>query len=142
MLSRIGADDARFRAALDHAGLPIVDLDAEQTAYFALIEDGAPIAFGGIAGTGADRLLRSVVVPEAARRKGVGSRIVALLEREAQHAGAVRLWLLTTDAAAFFARIGWKPADRAIAPDAIRSSRQFASLCPASATLMIREIAA
>jgi len=141
-LSRIGADDARFRAALDHAGLPVADLDDEQTVCFALIENGRPIAFGGIAGTGADRLLRSVVVPETARRTGIGSRIVALLEQEAQRAGAVRLWLLTTDAAGFFARIGWKAVDRAIAPDSIRSSRQFASLCPASATLMMRVIGA
>jgi amino-acid N-acetyltransferase len=87
MLSRIDAEDAGFRAALDRAGLPIVDLDAERATYFALIEGGAPIGFGGIAGTGADRLLRSVVVPEAGQRTGIGSRIVGLLEQEARRAG-------------------------------------------------------
>ena len=140
MLSRLDAADAGFRAALDRAGLPIVDLDAERATYFALIEDGAPIGFGGIAGTGADRLLRSVVVPEAGQRTGVGSRIVGLLEQEARREGADRLWLLTTDAAGFFGRLGWRPVERSAAPDAIRESRQFASLCPASATLMVRDL--
>jgi len=140
MLSPIGADDAGFRAALAQAGLPIDDLDAARPACFALVDDAGPIAYGGIAGTGTDRLLRSIVVPDMARRAGIGSRIVALLEAEARRGGADRLWLLTDEAAGFFARMGWRPADRATAPDAIRGSRQFASICPASATLMVRDL--
>lgn len=141
-LSRIDAGDAGLRKALEQAGLPSADSDEPQTVYFALADEGAPIAFGGIAGTGADRLLRSVVVPESARRAGIGSRIVALLESEARRDGSDRLWLLTVDAAGFFERTGWRAADRAAAPDSIRRSAQFASICPASATLMVRELTA
>lgn len=139
-LSPIGADDGAFRDALLRAGLPLADLDDGQARYFALIEQDTPIAFGGIAGAGADRLLRSVVVPEAARRAGIGSRIVALLAEEAKRDGANRLWLLTIDAADFFGRIGWRPVERAGAPEAIGRSAQFASICPASATLMVRDL--
>lgn len=138
-LSPISADDTALRGALEDAGLPVTDLGNEPASFFALIK-GTPIAYGGIAGVGADRLLRSVVVPGATRRAGIGSRIVAALETEAKRAGADRLWLLTTDAAGFFDRIGWRTVDRDTAPDAIRQSGQFASICPASATLMVRDL--
>lgn len=136
-MTPISAGDPAFRDALQRAGMPISDLSDGDTTYFAL-PGGA--AFGGIAGTGADRLLRSVVVPEATRGAGIGPCMVAALESEAKRAGADRLWLLTTDAAGFFDRIGWRTADRTDAPDAIRGSAQFASICPASATLMVRDL--
>lgn len=139
-LRPVSAEDRAFCNALAMADLPVSDLGDGDAVYFALNDGGATVAFGGIAGTGPDRLLRSIVVPAGARRTGIGARIVAALEEEAKRAGADRLWLLTTDAAGFFDRIGWRAADRSAAPDAIRQSAQFASICPASATLMVREL--
>lgn len=129
------AGDPAFRAALVAAGLPVEDLDEGPASYFTLSG-----AFGGFAGVGADRLVRSVVVPEKARGRGVGSALVARLAEAARGDGAVRLWLLTTDAAGFFDRLGWRVVDRAAAPDAIRATGQFAAICPASATLMVRDL--
>ncbi|QCI80487.1 GNAT family N-acetyltransferase [Hankyongella ginsenosidimutans] len=139
-LAPVGAEDPAFRDALQRAGLPVGDLADDDACYFALIAEGASIAFGGIAGIGADRLLRSIVVPAGSRRAGIGARIVAALEHEAKRAGVDRLWLLTTDASGFFDRLGWQTAERSTAPDAIRRCGQFASVCPASATLMARTL--
>lgn len=138
-LTVIAGDDAGLRHALTGAGLPSPDPADEPALYFALVGSDRPLAFGGVAGSGPDRLLRSVVVPDASRGTGLGSRIVAGIEEEARRTGAERLWLLTTDAAGFFERLGWTSTERSAAPDAIRQSRQFASICPASATLMVRE---
>jgi GNAT superfamily N-acetyltransferase len=129
------ADDPDFLAALFAAGLPIEDLGKGTASYFALSG-----AWGGLAGTGPDRLIRSVVVGEGSRGSGVGSAIVGLLADAARDDGAARLWLLTTDAVGFFCRLGWRAVDRAAAPDAIQSMEQFASICPASASLMVREL--
>ena len=75
------------------------------------------------------------------RGTGVGAALVASLIGQARSSGAERLWLLTTDAAGFFARLGWVVVDRDSAPAGIRAGDQFTTLCPASATLMMRIVA-
>ncbi|MBK8543757.1 MAG: GNAT family N-acetyltransferase [Caulobacteraceae bacterium] len=138
MLLEIGRRDAafvEFVAALEAAGLPIEDLDDAPFRYFSR----AGLAWGGV-GRGEEALLRSVVVAPHARGAGHGAAIVEAIAVRARDAGARRLWLLTTDAQAFFARLGWRAAERAEAPALIANSRQFSSLCPASATLMIRAL--
>ena len=60
---------------------------------------------------------------------------------EMRLAGIRDAYLLTTTAAPFFSRYGYQAADRATAPDAIAASREFASLCPASAAYMTRTVA-
>jgi amino-acid N-acetyltransferase len=54
--------------------------------------------------------------------------------------GVRELFLLTTTAEPIFARWGFRRVDRAEAPPAIRESREFASLCPASAVFMARRV--
>ena len=138
MLLEIGRRDAAFVevvAALEAAGLPIEDLYDAPFRYFSR----ACPAWGGV-GRGEEALLRSVVVAPHARGAGHGAAIVEAIAVRARDAGARRLWVLTTDAQAFFARLGWRAAERAEAPALIANSRQFSSLCPASATLMIRAL--
>jgi N-acetylglutamate synthase-like GNAT family acetyltransferase len=50
------------------------------------------------------------------------------------------LYLLTTSAAPYFARHGYQVLVREQAPQAIRHSKQFADLCPSSATLMHKDL--
>jgi amino-acid N-acetyltransferase len=135
MLLKIAQSDPAFAAALDQAGLPTDDLNAAPFRYFC--NDG--IAWGGI-GRGEDALLRSVVVQPNVRGGGHGAAIVEALVTQARGYGTRRLWLLTTDAAPFFARLGWRQVDRADAPGPIASSQQFSGLCPASAMLMMRAL--
>ncbi len=127
----------QLAAALAVAGLPIADL-AEPGRTFFRFDDDALAGFGGIEGDGPDRLLRSVVVLPAHRGAGVGRAIVAELERLAAHAGTLRLHLLTTTAAEFFAIAGYDVAERAGMPATIAASREFASLCPSSATYLVK----
>jgi amino-acid N-acetyltransferase len=134
-LKPCAADDWLLRAALAAAHLPVDDLGERGARYFRRAG-----AFGGFAGTGPDRLLRSVVVPAGVRGTGVGSALVTMIADAARDDGVERLWLLTSDAAGFFERLGWRVVERASAPDAIRATAQFASLCPASATLMVRDL--
>ena len=51
------------------------------------------------------------------------------------------MWLLTTTAAPFFARLGFATMERASAPQALQASREFAAACPAGATCMRLDLA-
>jgi GNAT superfamily N-acetyltransferase len=51
------------------------------------------------------------VVPEH-RRKGAGAVLVRAIEDQAQQRGFSRLYLYTTDAVGFYARLGWLVLDR------------------------------
>ena len=62
------------------------------------------------------------------------------LEAEAARLGAVRLHLLTTTAAALFQVLGYRSAERAAAPPGIAATAQFTSLCPGSATYLVKRI--
>jgi amino-acid N-acetyltransferase len=57
----------------------------------------------------------------------------------ARTTGLKKVYLLTTDAQAFFRKLGFAEVPRESAPEAIRRTAQFRTLCPASATLMARE---
>jgi L-amino acid N-acyltransferase YncA len=48
--------------------------------------------------------------------------------------------LLTTTAATFFLRFGFRPVDRSAAPEAIRSSAELSGACPSSATMMLLDL--
>jgi len=134
-LAECDPDDPRFVAALAAADLPACGREGRCYA----LADGS--GFGMIEGEGADRLLRSVVVPVDRRGAGSGTRLVDLLVRQAAESGAEHIWLLTTTAADFFVRMGWTIVPRGAAPGAIRTSDQFTSLCPSTATLMMRDLA-
>ena len=95
----------------------------------------------GIEGTGADRLLRSLVVKPDRRGRGSGSAILAAIEQTAVADGAGSLYLLTTTAEPFFLRHGYRTAERGDAPAPIAGSAEFRSVCPASAAFLSKRIA-
>lgn len=132
---------AAFTLRLTEAGLPQDDLLAEGGRYYALREsDGEPVAFGGLVAKGPDALVRSVVVPAGRRGRGLGAEVVEQLAGAAQELGVRTLWLLTTDAEAFFAARGFATVARDEAPAAVAGTQQFQGLCPASASLMRRRL--
>lgn len=134
-----GHHDA-LRRALDAVLLPTDDLTEPDRAFFALSDRDGPIGHVGLEGTGVDLLLRSLVVLPDRKRQGHGSLLVIHAEAAARQAGAERLHLLTTTASGFFRARGYIPTERANAPAAIAGTAQFASLCPASAAYLVKEL--
>jgi len=127
--------------ALVGAALATDDLAEPGRQFFAYDTlDGARVGYGGFELHGRDLLLRSIVVVPAARRRGIGAGILALLLRRGFDQGARVAWLLTTTADGFFGKAGFRKIDRSQAPDVILASRQASSLCPASASLLTRPI--
>ena len=126
---------------LDGAGLPTVDLaDSHMEHFFYCGPAHAPTGLVGLELFGEHALLRSLAVADATRSRGLGGALLARAEQHARTAGAHEIYLLTTTAEEFFRRRGFSTAARDEAPAAIRQSREFAGLCPASAAFMIKRL--
>lgn len=139
---QIAATDPRLARALREAGLPTEDLRESPGRFFSFRTlGGTLLGYGGFELHGAGALIRSLVVKDATRGRGVGRNMALLLMSRAFDLGARDAWVLTTTAAPFFEKIGFKPVAREAAPAAIAQSTQAATLCPASATLLSRRIA-
>lgn len=133
------SDYAPVKKLLASARLPLDDFVPEHIAFVAS-DDDRPVGAIGREAFGKMWLLRSLVVSRGQRSRGLGARLVAALEALAREQGVAEVWLLTTDADAFFASHGYQRRDRDEAPAAIRGTAEFAELCPASAILMSRSM--
>jgi amino-acid N-acetyltransferase len=134
------ADWPAFQDLLVLAGLPVPDTE-DDARFFAVDDELGLVGFGGLHGHSTDQLLRSIVVAPGLRRRGMGHVLVHRLVEQARSGGAQRLWLLTSEADRFFADLGWAAAPRVAAPAAVRSSRLYSEICPATTVLMVRSLA-
>jgi amino-acid N-acetyltransferase len=103
-------------------------------------EEGQVVAAGALQRFGSSALLRSVVVAADRRGSGLGQMIVCELERLAHAAQITELILLTQTAVEFFARQGYRAIERTSAPQDMQRSEEFLSLCPSSATCMVKSL--
>lgn len=135
------ADLPAIRALLTGAQLPVADLEAPADLGFRVVRDGTAVVGAiGLERYGDVGLLRSLVVDPAMRRRGLGGVLVDALERAVRATGVQALVLLTQTAEPFFARRGYARIERAAAPEPVQASAEFTSLCPASATTMIKPL--
>src|SRR3954462_11797152 len=125
---------------LTECGLPAEDA-AEHIQHFVVARSGDRMAGTiGLQPAGRMALLRSLAVADEYRGKGLATslydRIVAYADRQRIET----LYLLTQSARDFFARRGFSIADRSSVPKQIAATREFSTLCPDSAALMVRDI--
>jgi amino-acid N-acetyltransferase len=85
-------------------------------------------------------LLRSLAVIKPCRDSGVATDLVARIVAYARSKRIERLFLLTSTAPEFFAKHGFEPFDRTLAPIAILGTKEFRSLCPSTATCMSKDL--
>lgn len=126
---------------LETCGLPTDDLATQDWSDFrVLVEGELLVAVGGLERFGRVALLRSVATQPDARRRGVGSAIVHELEGLAKGQGVEDLYLLTESAEEYFGCLGYARCERRSAPPSIAATRQFATLCPDTATFMHKRL--
>jgi amino-acid N-acetyltransferase len=126
---------------LASASLPTSDLsDSDMKDFFYAGPATAPIGIIGLQFYGSDALLRSLVVTSTQRGQGLGQRLVEQAEQHARERGATTVYLLTTTAEAFFRSRGYTDTPRNSAPPAIRSTPEFAGLCPASSAFLSKRL--
>jgi amino-acid N-acetyltransferase len=125
-------------ATLHDARLPSSDLAGSDKRFFCAHVGSTAVGYVGLEIHGEDALLRSAVIFKHARGQGWGRQMVEGLMEIAFDVGVERVWLLTETAAGFFAKVGFHPVDRLVAPPEIATSEEFTRLCPSRATLMLR----
>lgn len=126
---------------LAQAKLPTADLTAAHCEDFFFAGPAAePTGLVGLEIFGDVALLRSLVVAPGRRGSGEGAALLRHAEDEARARGVRVLYLLTTTAEPFFAKHGYVRAARDTAPPAIRATREFSGICPASSAFMSRQL--
>ena len=128
-------------ALLEEARLPTSDLTpAHMQHFFILGFDDAAIGVVGLELCGSDALLRSLVVASQWQKRALGPTLLSHVEAHARAHGVVSLYLLTTEASAFFSRHGFCDIQRKLAPELIRSTREFADSCPTNSAFMVKQL--
>lgn len=141
MIDRPTAEDLLgIHQLLERAALPSADISVESLRSFLVYRNSTGI----IGAVGLEHyendavLLRSLVVDKPHIGRGIGKELVAAAEQLASREAVSSIYLLTTTADRFFESLGFQRLRRDLAPPAIRASHQFASVCPASAVLMVK----
>lgn len=129
-----------IRALLETAQLPLEGAQEHIGNFLVAVNGNAIVACAGFEDYGGSILLRSVAVAPASRGSGTGAAIVAAVLDAARQCGARYAVLLTTTAADYFARRGFRVISREQAPEAVQQSAEFRGACPASATVMMLDL--
>lgn len=134
------ADRDRLAALLDAAGLPSDAVRENDGQFYAGRVGDDVVCGGGLELHDETALVRSVVVADDHRGRGFGRALCDELEAAAGRAGVTTAYLLTTTAAGFFERQGYRRIARDDAPECIRRTTQFADTCPSTATCMEKRL--
>jgi amino-acid N-acetyltransferase len=126
------------RVLLAANDLPTDDIDDPSVQLFVARDHGALLGVVGLQRCDTVGLLRSLAVSSASRTRGIGSQLCSHVLDVASREGLSPIYLLTTSASGYFTRHGFVAIGRAEAPPAVRTTAQFASLCPTSAIVMRR----
>ena len=136
-----GAEDGpAIVELLSAAGLPLDGLlDHLDTAVVARVDDRA-VGCAALEMYTGGALLRSVVIDDSVRDRGIGTQLVTAALELARVLGAPAVYLLTTTAEGFFPRFGFVRIARSEVPVSVQMSVEFQSACPSTAVVMRRPI--
>ena len=129
-----------IESLLRSQNLPAEDLPDLLSDFYTAIDEGKVIALIGMERYGHYGLLRSMVVHQAYRNRGVADQLVRLLEESATDAGITTMYLLTETADKYFTRKGYDTISRNEVPAELMRSSEFSHVCPVSATVMKKDI--
>jgi amino-acid N-acetyltransferase len=137
----VEGDTRAIVSLLRSAALPFEDLARTTKVRFIVAAHGTQlIGCIGVESAGCYVLLRSFSMLETERGAGIGGRLLEMAERLCRRRGVVATYLLTLTAERFFARRGYECATREDAPPDIKSTAEFAAICPVSSTLMVKRL--
>ena len=122
---------------LKNNNLPVEDIGECGENFCGIFDGDRLVAAGGLEPAGNFGLLRSVVVQPQYRDRGLARAIVEFLLEQAQLQGREAVYLLTETAAGYFENLGFSRVGRAQVPAAIAQTRQFAAICPDSASCLM-----
>jgi amino-acid N-acetyltransferase len=130
------SDRSAVESLLARERLPLEGV-AEHFATFVVAESGEDVVgAAGLEVYGPYGLVRSVVVAPERKGQGLGRGLTHQLLAQARARGLEAVYLLTTTAPDFFARLGFERIAREAAPAPLWASAELQGACPASAIVM------
>lgn len=130
-------DWPKVESLLREAELPLDGARDHLDDFLVCHDDGAVVGAAGLEVYGRVALLRSVVVAVGDRGHGVGKELVRRVLARARERGAREVVLLTTTAADYFPRFGFRRIDRAAVPPEAEPSAELRGACPDTAVVML-----
>lgn len=134
------ADLPAIRDLLSEAQLPVADIEGPTIRFWLARDQGKVVGTVALEVHGGSAMLRSLAVHPDHRGKGLGQALVRHAELCARNDGIQELCLLTTTAAELFGRRGYALISRDHAPEGVRRSEEFRSLCPDTAVCMLKRL--
>lgn len=131
------ADAEAILALLSESDLPADGVIEGISSFFVADLRGLVIGTAGLETHGHDGLLRSVVVREGMRGRGIGHRLASRVIGAARSTNLRNLYLLTISADGYFSSYGFVRVDRESVAREIQNSVEFRDACPATATAMV-----
>ncbi len=128
-------DQKNIHALLSDFGLPLDGLK-ETKLWVLQSTNGEVTGVAGLESYGSQGLLRSVAIIKSLHNQGYGTSLAKHVIGEAKKIGVQDIFLLTTSAAAFFEKFGFKKENRESVIGGITGSIEFRSACPKTAALM------
>jgi len=136
------ADLAPIITLLERNKLPLAGLEEHVATTLVAQRSARIVGCAALEIHGAAGLLRSVAVDEARRGEGLGHQLTQATLDLARARGLTSVFLLTTTAATFFPRFGFREVAREDVDPAVRRSVEFTTACPASAVAMRADLGA
>ncbi len=133
-------DRVAVRHLLLDSRLPVDDLETAAIEFIVATDVSGLSGVVGLERFGDGGLLRSLAVRDDQRGRGIGEHLVKAVEARASSLGLRHLVLLTETAAPFFSKRGYVVFARDKVPSAVQRSAEFHSICPASATCMLKSL--
>lgn len=121
---------------LQKENLPYQDVNAENIEFYMAFSNADFVGIVGLENYSDVALLRSMVVFDNFKKKGFGRKIVNYVLEEAKAKGIKEIFILTATAKEFFECLRFEVIERESVPNEIKSTTEFTSLCPTSATCM------
>lgn len=134
------ADWPQISRLLAAAKLPLAGAQEHLSGFLLAVRNGTILGAGALEYYGEAALLRSVAVVAPGRGRGIGTELVRRLLDQARARGVRQVVLLTTTAADYFPRFGFRPVSRDAVPAAVQASAEFQGACPDSATVMLLDL--
>lgn len=128
------------KALLDSYDLDTSDIVDARVKLWSLEDKGQLLGVVGLEQSMEIGLLRSLAVSKDHQGRGLAKMLCQAVFDYASAQDIPALYLLTETAATFFTDQGFLEISRDQAPEGLKATRQFSSLCPDSATVMARVI--
>ena len=134
------ADIVFIKELLMSNDLPFEDVSLDKVSLLIGYLNSKILGVIGVEIHGCFGLLRSLVIKEHFRERGLGKELVYKMIQYVKQKDVKELYLLTTSAMRFFENLGFKKIKRSDVPEIIQTTREFIDLCPDSAICMKKEI--